>query len=170
MWQRFLFAMLLGAAGSAWAAKDVVVRDAWTRPSAEGETTASVQMKVTAVSSSGKLVEVDSPVSESAEIQRLWPSGGKIQMAKVKSVRLPHGHAVEFSASTYFLVLIGLKQPLKEGDHVPFNLTVVLADGRKVTVEAQAEVRPLAASKKPATGEGQQAGETPETGEKVQEH
>jgi copper(I)-binding protein len=145
MWKRFLYvALMFGMAGSAWAGdNDVVVRNAWVGESVPGQTTASVQLDLTCTSKSGKLVAVDSPVSESAEMQRMWPSGGKIRMAKVGKVRLPRGRAVEFGERTISLMLLGLKQPLKQGDHVPINLTVVLSDGEKVTVEAKAEVRPL---------------------------
>jgi copper(I)-binding protein len=144
MWRKLLCMVLLGLASSAWAGnKDVMVRNAWVGESVPGQTTASVQLVMTCVASSGKLVAVDSPAAESAEMQRLWPSGGKIRMSKVRNVRLPRGRAVEFGGRTISLMLLGLKQPLKEGEHIPVNLTVVLADGQKVTVEAKAEVRPL---------------------------
>ncbi len=149
MWRKLLGMALLGLAGSAWAAgKDVVVTNAWVGESALGQKTASVQLVLTSVTQSGKLVAVESPAAESAEMQRPWPSGGKIKMSKVRNVRLPHGRAVEFSDRTISLMLLGLKQPLKAGDQIPITLTVVLNDGQKVTVDIKVEVRPSELSDK----------------------
>ncbi len=166
MWHRLLFMALLALAGSAWAGnKEVVVANAWVNETVPGQTTASVRLVVTCVAASGKLVAVESPVAESAEMQRLWPSGGKIKMSKVRIVRLPRGRAVEFGGQEVSLMLLGLKQPLKTGDHIPISLTVVLSDGQKVTVDAKAEVRPLEVSYK----EYKQS-ETPERKKETPDH
>lgn len=149
MLRKLLLVMMLGMASSAWAgSKDVVVKNAWLSESVPGQTTASVQLDLTCTAAAGKLVAVDSPVAESAEMQRLWPSHGKVTMAKVRNVRLPRGRAVSFGERTTSLMLLGLKQPLKVGEQVPVNLTVMLSDGKKITVEAKAEVRPLELSYK----------------------
>jgi periplasmic copper chaperone A len=144
MWRKLLAVVLLGMAGSAWAGDhDVLVKNAWVGESAPGQTTASVQLDLTSARISGKLIAVDSTAAESAEMQRLWPSGGKIRMVKVRNVRLPRGRAVSFGEHSVSIMLLGLKQPLKIGDHIPVNLTVMLADGQKVTAEAKVEVRAL---------------------------
>lgn len=149
MWRKILLVVMMGAAGSAWAgSRDVVVKDAWTSETVPGQTTASVQLDLTCTTSSGKLIAVDSPVAESGEMQRRWPSGGKIRMVPQKKVRLPHGRAFSFNERTISLMLLGLKQPLKVGDQVPVNLTVVLANGDKRVVEVKAEVRALELSYK----------------------
>lgn len=149
MWKKLLCVALICVAGSAWAAdnnnenNDVIVKDVWVGETVPGQTTASVQMDVTCASRSGKLVAADSPVADSVEVQRLWPSGGKIRMVKVGRVRLPRGQPVEFGNRGMSLMLLGLKQQLKQGEQVPVNLTVVLSNGDKVSVATQAEVRPL---------------------------
>lgn len=144
MWRKLLLVAMLGVASSAWAgSKDVVVKDAWVRESVPGQTTVSLQLDLTCTTSAGKLIAVDSPVAESGEIQRRWPSGGKVKMVPVKNVRLSRGHAFSFGERTISLMLLGLKQPLKVGDQVPVNLTVMLSGGKKVVVEVKAEVRPL---------------------------
>jgi len=149
MLRKLLLVIVLGMASSAWAgSKDVVVKNAWLSESVPGQTTASVQLDLTCTTASGKLVALDSPVADSAEMQRLWPSNGKVKMVHVPNVRLPRGRAVSFGERTISLMLLDLKQPLKVGDQVPVNLTVMLSDGKKLTVETQAEVRPLELSYK----------------------
>ncbi len=148
MWRKLVCVVLLGLASHAWAgSQDVRVSHVWVRESLPGQTTASVEAVVTCVTASGRLVAVDSPAAESAEMQRPWPSGGKIQMSKVRNVRLPRGRPVEFGSRGVSLMLLGLKQPLKAGEHIPVNLTVLLMDGQKITVEARAEVKPSELSK-----------------------
>jgi len=155
MWRNLMAVMLLGAASSAWAGShDVMVKNAWVGETVTGQTTVSVQLDLTCTTASGRLVALDSPVAESVEIQRLWPSGGKVKMAKVRNVRLQRGRAMSFGEHfSYSLMMLGLKQPLKIGQQVPLTLTVMLSDGNKVTVEAQAEVRALELSYKHYQGE-----------------
>jgi copper(I)-binding protein len=149
MWRKLLgVVVMISAAGAAWAGSNsgVIVRNAWVGESVPGQTTASVQLTLTSTTKSGKLVAVDSPASDSAEMQKLWPSAGKIRMSKVRNVRLSRGVPMEFGEKSTSIMLIGLKQPLKEGDHIPVNLTVLLSDGEKVVVESKAEVRALSLS------------------------
>ena len=156
MWRYLLGVLMLGLAANTWAGnRDVIVRDAWVGETVPGQKTASVQLNLTCVTSSGKLVAIDSPVAESAEMQRLWPSGGKVRMSKVRNVRLPRGRAVPFgdSATSTSLMLLGLKQPLKQGSHIPVNLTVMLGTGDKVVVEVNVEVRQLDLSVKHYSGQ-----------------
>lgn len=142
--RNLLFVLMLVLTGSAWAGSGgVVAKNVWVNETVPGQTKVSVQMDLTSTASAGKLLAVDSPVAESGAIQKLWPSHGKVTMSPVRNVRLPRGKPVSFSERTTSLVLLDLKQPLKVGQQVPINLTVVLADGKKVTVEVQAEVRAL---------------------------
>lgn len=141
-WKHVLGAAMLVVAGQAWAGKDLSVDDAWVRESVPGQTTASVQLNLTSAKP-GKLIEISSPWAKSGEMQRLYPSGGKIKAISVKNVRLARGEAVAFGERKVMLMLIGLKQPLKAGDQVPIVLTVQFSDGEKATIEVKAEVRAL---------------------------
>ncbi len=140
--------LLACTAGSAWAAANggVVVRNAWVGESVPGQTTASVQMVLTSTLQSGKLVMLESPAAGAVELQRLWPSGGKVKMSKVRNVRLSRGVPFEFGAKKTSIMMLNLKQPLKQGDHIPLTLTLMLANGEKVVMEVSVEVKALALS------------------------
>lgn len=149
MWRNIFGTVLLACfVGSAWAATNggIMVKDAWVGESVPGQTSASVQLILTSTTKSGKLVALDSPAADSVELQKLWPSGGKVKMSKVRNVRLSRGVPFAFGEKNTSIMLIGLKQPLKQGDHIPVNLTVNLADGDKVQMEVSVEVRPLSLS------------------------
>ncbi len=144
MWRKLLCLVLLGVASNVWAAgkKDVLVENPWVRETVPGQTSVSVQLSLT-VTKPGKLIEVSSPWAKAGEMQRLYPSGGKIKMISVKNVRLQRGKPEAFGEGKISLMLTGLKQPLKVGDKLPFSLTVAFSDGDKSTVDAQAEVKAL---------------------------
>lgn len=69
-----------------------------------------------------------------------------MKMRRVDFIALPAGKMIDLEAEGKHVMLNGLKQPLKEGDSVPFTLTIEYADKSRSTVKAKAEVRPLTAS------------------------
>lgn len=148
MWPKLVCAMLLGTIGNVWAgASDVLVTNAWLRESVPGQKSASLQLNLT-VSKQARLVRVSSPWAASVEIQRLSPSQGKMVARAVPDVLLSRNHTLVFGERSVALMMVGLKQPLNEGDHVPVSLTVEFPGKRERTVTVEAEVRPLELSYK----------------------
>lgn len=143
MWRRLVCTMLVGAMGNAWAgASDVLVNNAWLRESVPGQNTASLQMNLTSIKPA-RLVAVSSPLSAAVKIQRLYPERGKIKAREIGSLRLPHHYTVVFGEKDFALMLVGLKQQLNVGDHVPVSLTVEFSDKRTLKIDVKAEVKPL---------------------------
>jgi copper(I)-binding protein len=144
---RQLFGFLAGALFSlaAFAAQDVTVSGAWVRATAPGQDSASMQFAITS-KSEAKLVAVSSPVAGSVEMHSMKHENGMMKMQAIDSIALPAGKTVDLEKSGRHIMLLNLKQPLKEGDSVPFALTVQFPGQTRKTVEAKAEVRPLTAS------------------------
>ncbi len=71
---------------------------------------------------------------------------GKMKMRAVDSIALPAGKTVDLGESGYHIMLINLKQPLKEGTGVPLKLTVEFADNHKATLDVKAEIKSQTAS------------------------
>jgi len=152
MRQKLLLVALLVLTGNAWAGDEVLVDQVWLRESVPGQESASLQMTLTATKPA-TLIGVSSPWTAAVEIQRLFPRRGKIQAHAVKSLHLSRDRAVAFGEHSVALMMVGLKQPLKAGDHVPISLTVEFPGKRMRIVEAEAEVRALALSYKHYGGE-----------------
>lgn len=152
MWQKLLCVALLALTGNAWAGEEVLVNKAWLRESVPGQVSASLQLNLT-VTRPAELVGVSSPWAAAVEIQRLSPSQGKIETRIVQSLSLPRNRAVAFGDRGVSLMMVGLKQPLNVGDHVPVSLTVEFSGKQTRTVEVLAEVRALALSYKHYGGE-----------------
>lgn len=141
MWRK-LFCVSLLLAGNAWAgANDVIVDKVWLRESVPGQTSVTVQMNLT-VNKAARLLSLSSPVAESGEIQDVVLHKGKLQTGKVDSIKLNAHSITLFGTRGMYLTLVGLKQPLNAGDHIPLSL-VLESGGKTFTVNTSAEVRPL---------------------------
>lgn len=142
MWRILFGAAALFLANSAWAgANDVIVDKAWLRESVPGQTSVTVQMNIT-VNKAARLLSVRSPVAASGEIQNVVMHHGKLHTETVPSIRL-HAHSTTlFGERGIYMSLVGLKQALNVGDHVPLVLVLEIG-GSPVTMNVSAEVRPL---------------------------
>jgi copper(I)-binding protein len=140
---KYLWSGLLALFCAASAVADEVkVADAWARATAPGQDAASVQMVITS-NKAAALVAADSGVSKSVEIHTMVMEGNMMKMRAIEELLLPAKTAVSLGADGNHVMLIGLKKPLKAGDHVPLALTIKFADGSKTVVKAHAMVKPL---------------------------
>ena len=58
----------------------------------------------------------------------------------------PAGKGVDLKPGGYHVMLLDLKQQLKDGDSVPITLVIKGKDGKRETLEIKAPVRPLGAA------------------------
>jgi len=80
------------------------------------------------------------------EIHEMKMDGNVMKMAALaKGLELPAGQTVELKPGGYHVMLMELKQPLKDGDSVPLSLVVEGTDGKRETIELKAPVKPLGA-------------------------
>ena len=132
------------AAGAAHA--QTTVKDAWVRGTVPQQKATGMFAQITSASG-GKLVSAKSPVAGAVEIHEMSMDGNVMKMrALPNGLDLPAGKAVELKPGGYHVMLLDLKQPLKDGDTVPVTLVVQGKDGKKETIELKAPVRPLNAA------------------------
>lgn len=120
----------------------VTVEDAWIRGTVAQQTATGAFMRLTAAEDS-KLVAVTSPAAGVSEIHEMRMDGDVMRMRQIPSLALPAGKAVELKPGGYHLMLMGLKQPLKDGEKIPLTLSIDGPGGKRSTLEVQAVVRPL---------------------------
>jgi periplasmic copper chaperone A len=141
--KRILCAVLLAMLAVAPAfADDVKVTKAWTRATAPGQDSASVQLTITS-KKDATLVGVASGSAQSAEIHTMVMEGDVMKMRAIESLPLPAKTPVTLGADGNHLMLIGLKKPLKAGHKLPYALTVKFADGKTVVLKELAVIKPL---------------------------
>ncbi len=134
-----LLAMLAATPGYA---DEVKVSNAWTRATAPGQDTASIQLTITS-RKDATLVGVASGSAQSGEIHTMVMEGDVMKMRAIESLPLPAKTPVTLGADGNHLMLIGLRQPLKAGRKLPFALTVKFPDGRETVLKLLAVIKPL---------------------------
>jgi hypothetical protein len=141
---------ILGAALLALAAlpshAQTTVKDPWVRGTVAQQKATGLFAQITSASG-GKLVAASSPVAGLVEIHEMALEGNVMKMRALPAgLDLPAGKTVELKPGGYHVMLMDLKQQLKEGDTVPVTLVIEGKDGKKETLEVKAPVRPLNAA------------------------
>ena len=122
----------------------VAVSDAWVRGTVPGQKATGAFMSLKSPTDAA-LVSASSPVAGIVEIHEMSLEGGVMKMRAVPKLALPAGKAVDLKPGGYHVMLMDLKQPLKEGDTVPVTLAFTDKDGKQVTQEVKAQVKALTA-------------------------
>jgi len=91
-----------------------------------------------------KLVKAASPVAESVELHTHIKDGDAMRMRAVETIPVPANGQTALEPGGYHIMLIGLKQALKEGGSFPLTLTFEKAGSVTVTVPVQKAGAPAA--------------------------
>ena len=127
----------------------VVVKDAWVRATVPQQKATGAFMQLRAAKDS-KLVSASSPITPTVEVHEMAMQDNVMRMREVPAIDLPAGKTVEFKPGGYHVMLMDLKQQVKEGDTVPLTLVIEGKDGKRDSVEVNAPVRALNASAQPS--------------------
>ena len=135
-----LLSLFLFAALPAFA--QVAVNEAWVRATVAQQKATGAFMTLTSRQDS-KLVAASSPVAGVVEVHEMKMVDDVMRMRQIPALPLPAGQPVALNPGGYHLMLLELKQPLKDGDKVP--LTLEVEDGKQVrsSITVEATVRPL---------------------------
>jgi hypothetical protein len=141
MYKKFLVLAAAGLISSA-AFAQVTVSDPWIRATVPAQKTAGAFMQLRS-SKATRLVDVQTPVADRAEVHQMGMEGQTMRMQKVDGIDLPAGQTVNLASGGYHVMLFGLKQQLKDGEQVPLTLTFMGADKKRENVTVQVPVKPL---------------------------
>ena len=126
------------------AAAQVTVGDPWIRGTVPQQMSTGAFMQLRSATDA-KLIEARSPVASIVEIHEMKMENNVMRMRAVQSVALPAGRTVDLKPGGYHVMLMDLKQQMKDGDVVPVTL-VVESGGKRETIEVKAKVRAATAS------------------------
>jgi copper(I)-binding protein len=92
----------------------------WSRPSPVGASAGAGYMSITNTGASDdRLTGGSTPVAARLEIHEMSMTGGVMKMRPVSGgLVIPAGETVTLAPGGYHIMFIGLKAPLKVGDHV----------------------------------------------------
>lgn len=144
-WAMALLALMLpaGAVSAHESTKGgVTVAHAWARATPEGAKVGAAYLEIkTDDKTTDTLVSVSSPVAARPEIHTHIMEGDVMKMRKVDAIALKPGESHVLKPMGEHLMLIDLKQPLKEGDLIKLTLTFEKAG----PIEIDATVEPAGA-------------------------
>ena len=125
--------LIMNAAARAQPA-NVAVTEAWSRATTGAAQTAAIYVTVTA-SEPDRLTAASTPAASVTELHQSRMAAGVMEMRPVTGgLPVTPTLPIHMAPGGYHIMLMGLKQPLNLGDHVPVTLTFEHAGA--ITVDA----------------------------------
>jgi periplasmic copper chaperone A len=109
--------ILLSACGSA-EPSDIEIHDPWARPTAQGQNAAVYFQIHNHTENPDELIGVSTNVADVAEIHESKMENDVMQMSMVPSIPLGADEEVNFTPGGYHVMLVGINQEFKAGDHI----------------------------------------------------
>lgn len=129
-----LAAILAPATGAF--ASSVMVMKAYARASATpGAETGAAYVSLMVHGGADRLVGVATPAAKMADLHRTVEADGVMKMEHVDGIDIPDNGQLQMKPGGYHIMLMGLKQPLKEGDEI--ELTLIFEKAGEVKVKAR---------------------------------
>jgi len=133
---RILFLASLFAAGAALAVEPAVeVSDAWARATPPGAANGAVFFTLhNRGADADRLRKVSSPASKAVELHTHVMDGGVARMRQVAEIAVPAGGSAALKPGGLHVMLLGLQQPLRDGEAIELVLHFDKAGERKLRV------------------------------------
>jgi copper(I)-binding protein len=138
--------MLSVSAAAAAHAGDIAVTDPFARASAGPAKVGAAFMTLkNSGAADDALVAAESPVAARAELHTHIKDGDVMRMRQVPSIDVPARGSVSLQPGGLHIMLIDLKEPLKQGESFPLKLTFAKAGTLtvQVPVKSPAEMAPM---------------------------
>ena len=120
----------------------VSVSAPWVRATVAEQKATGAFMKLTATDAT-RLIEAKSPVAGSVEIHEMTMDNNIMKMRAITGLDIPQGASVELKPGGYHVMLLDLKQTLKEGATVPITLVFEDKDKKQTSMQIDAPVKSL---------------------------
>jgi periplasmic copper chaperone A len=149
---RILATLLLLLPAAALADSSAIkVEQAWSRTAMAGHE-GVIYLTITNAGPADNLTAISTPVAAMAELHRSINDNGVMKMRGVPSLAIEPGTTVTLSPNGYHIMLMDLKQTLKQGDSFPVTLTFEKAGPVTATTsvaKAGATSAPISVGSKP---------------------
>ncbi len=118
-----LSAVLIAASPIALAQQNSIqVEHAWSRAAMPGHT-GVVYLTIVDNGAPDRLTGIASPVAAKAELHESFTEGGVAKMRPVKALQIEQSKPLVLAPGGYHIMLMDLKQGLKQGDAFPITLS-----------------------------------------------
>jgi copper(I)-binding protein len=133
------------------ASAQVTVSEPWVRATVPAQKATGAFMLLSAAKDS-RLVQVSSPMAGTVEIHQMEMTDNMMRMRPVDGLDLPAGKSVNLASGGYHIMLMNLKQQLKDGDSVPVTLVIEDKNKKRDSVTVKMPVKPINFTSPPAAG------------------
>jgi len=117
------------------AASMVVVQQPWARATPGGAKTGAAYMTlINNGASADRLLSATTPLADQVQFHKETEDNGVSRMREVRNVELEPGAKIVFKPGEMHMMLVGLKQPLIEGQALPLTLQFERAGNIDVTM------------------------------------
>lgn len=135
----FLCLLIITACSSTTTSTSIEISNAWVRavdPSMGGSSATALFMTIqNNTSTPDMLIRAESDVAEMVQIHLSEiDANGVASMHEVSGVEIPANGLAELKPGSYHVMLMGLKQEIKEGELITF--TLVFQNAGSITIEA----------------------------------
>jgi hypothetical protein len=131
-----LMLTLTATGAMAQSSGDITVESIWARATPPGAKTGAIYLTLANKGDSDdKLVGASTPAAAMAGLHTEIMANGVMEMRPVKSVDVPAGGKAVLKPGARHIMLMGLKQRLKQGAHFP--LTLRFAHAAPLTVQVE---------------------------------
>ena len=111
----------------------MTVQQAWARATPPGATVAAAYFILVNSGDADTLIGVQSPAAARAGVHLMRMTGSVMSMRPLPEVEIPAHGRVVFGPQGLHVMLFDLRQPLRQGEHVP--LTLVFRKAGRVSVD-----------------------------------
>lgn len=140
-----LLALLVPPTSPAQVSGPLTISTPWSRATPPGATVGGAYFEIVNAGPADRLLSLSSPVASSVEMHQTLLDGTVTEMRQVESVVVPARGKVRFAPGGLHVMLLGLKAPLKQGQH--FSLRLKFAHAGEI--QADVVVRALGDSGPP---------------------
>jgi len=128
----FMLAPLLASIAHADPSAGIAVSHAWSRATPPGAANGVVYLTIDNSGADDELLRVESPVADHVEMHNSIMRDGMMEMRPLQTLAIAAKSRVRFEPGGKHLMLIGVKQQIKEGQPVPLTLVFKRAGAVRV--------------------------------------
>ena len=143
MWSKFVFFVtcLLIANGAVGQTGQLEIKTPWARATPGHAENGAAYLTIVSPTTD-RLTAASSPVAKKVELHTMSMEGGVMKMRPLAAIDIPAGQTVTLSPGGMYIMLLGLTQPLREGQSFPLTLSFDHAGPRQVTVAIEKALSP----------------------------
>lgn len=120
------------------AASTIVVEQPWARATPRGAKTGAAYMTLmNKGGSADRLIAATTPLAGKVQFHKETEANGVSHMSEMQSVKIEPGAKVVFKPGDMHMMLVGLKQPLTQGQTFPLTLQFQKAGKVEVTIPVE---------------------------------